>query len=903
MEEDEAWEEAGAFYERIRRTLVSDWMVLKGEDWRISEFAASSCSFLILTAPSLRGDSESEDPGFQAVRHGGIFVASIAAQSFGEQGTRALREADASRGRAVVLAHRGTRRQSERDVTDGVWPLYRWNPVSSVPFSLDSPHVRDDLVRLLSEEANLSLPTLGELPEDSELPDPKLLVLYGSDGGHGAAVAEELVRKAQEAGMPAVGAEARELELAGVLEGGYEYLILVLSTAGQGESCEGSRDLVRELLAAESPLPGVSFGVFGLGDSSYWGEGAPASEAAFCLPARLVDSKLATLANRLVPVGLGDDQGDGGFEEALGPWEAALWTALDLEVGEGSREPLRTDEIIKANSDYLRGTIAQGLDDASTGKLLPEDAKLTKFHGIYQQDLRSVRSGQDAAGLERAYSFMVRIGLPGGTGTVTQYRAMDELADTYGNGSLKITTRQAYQLHGIIKEDLRRTIQAIDRALLSTLAACGDVSRNVMATPYAVGEAVRSEVRTLAHSISRHLKPRTSAYREIWLDQKKIVGHTDTEPLYGKSYLPRKFKVAIAVPPLNDVDVFAHCCGFIAVVEYERIVAWNVTVGGGMGTTHGVRTTYPLLARVVGSCPTDLAVRVVEAVLLVQRDYGDRQNRKRARLKYTLEDRGMDWFRSEVEKRCGFPLGKAYPFAFTSNSDPYGWRERHDGKWDYTVFVENGYIADSPGLPLRTGLRYMTGALERIGGDVILTANQNLILGSVPSYAKGQIEEELVRRGLDTGRYSAMRLHSLACVALPTCGLAMAEAQTYLPRLLNKLENILDEVGLRRDAITIRMTGCPNGCVRPYVAEIGLVGKAPGLYNLHLGADFSGQRLNRLYLEGVCEAEILDILGGLLRRYAFEREDSERFGDFLIRSRVLEPVEHGSQSQTKSLEW
>lgn len=490
-----------------------------------------------------------------------------------------------------------------------------------------------------------------------------ITIAYGSDGGNAAGVARRLAQQATRGGVREVRCvEANELDADELFErgttqsAGERRLVLVIATAGQGEHCTNAlafgdalKRAAKEAKGATSAPPMLSYAVFGLGDSHYWGEGTADSATYFCAAAREADEALSTLgASRLVETGLGDDQHADGYDGTLGEWTSALWDALEITVPASAGDdedgaPKIVDDAIKGGSNYLRGTLKEGLADLSTGKLLPEDTKLTKFHGIYQQDLRSVREERDAAGLERAYSFMIRVGLPGGIGTAEQYCVMDQLCTDYANGRLKLTTRQAYQLHGVLKKDLKTTMKGINKGLMDTLAACGDVCRNVMGSPFLRGfrettaasdaqysESVGAEVARLAHAISAHLKPRTSAYHEIWLDKKRVGGGIDHEPLYGETYLPRKFKVAIAVPPLNDVDVFAHCCGFIAIVSADgsRVEGWNVTAGGGMGVTHGNKATYPRLADVMGSVRTiDEAVRVCEKVMLVQRDHGDRENR------------------------------------------------------------------------------------------------------------------------------------------------------------------------------------------------------------------------------------------------------------------------------------
>jgi sulfite reductase (NADPH) hemoprotein beta-component len=558
----------------------------------------------------------------------------------------------------------------------------------------------------------------------------------------------------------------------------------------------------------------------------------------------------------------------------------------------GGADKLHKNEGIKVSSDLLRGTLAEALADPLTGDIGADDAQLTKFHGIYLQDDRDERSERRKKKLDKAYSFMIRIRVPGGVATPEQWLRMDELADRYANGTLKLTTRQAFQLHGVLKANLKKTIQEINEALMDTIAACGDVNRNVMCNPNPDRSEAHAEVLELARAISDHLTPQTRAYHEIWLDAEKVAGgEPEEEPIYGKTYLPRKFKTVIAVPPSNDVDIFAHDLGYIAIVEDGRIAGYNVTVGGGMGMTHGNAATHPRVAEVMGFCKPEDAVAVAEAVVTVQRDYGDRTNRAHARLKYTIEDRGLDWFRGEVEKRLGKALESPRPFRFDHTGDRYGWTRGTDGQWHLTLFIQNGRIKDVSGFPLKQALREIA---EIHDGDFRLTCNQNLIIGGISEAQRPAIEEKVRRYGLDKGlEGSGLRLNSMACVALPTCGLALAESERYLPDLVTELESVVEAAGLRDDAIVIRMTGCPNGCARPYLGEIGLVGKAPGKYNLYLGAGFDGARLNRLYKASVRSEEIVAELKPIIERYAKEREDGEHFGDFCIRSGLVDAYQPG----------
>ena len=555
------------------------------------------------------------------------------------------------------------------------------------------------------------------------------------------------------------------------------------------------------------------------------------------------------------------------------------------------------NEHIKEESNYLRGTIREGLADVSTGSIAEDDTQLTKFHGTYMQDDRDVRGERAKKKLEKAFSFMIRVRVPGGLTTPAQWLALDKIAGDYANGTLRLTTRQAFQYHGVIKSNLKRTMQAINATLLDTLAACGDVNRNVMSAANPFLSKAHHAAYELARDISEHLLPRTGAYHEIWLDGAKVTDKSgsakpDSEPIYGQHYLPRKFKIVVAVPPDNDVDIHAHDLGFIAIVENGEVTGYNVTVGGGMGMTHGDPETFPRLADVMGFCTPEQAVAVAEQVVTVQRDWGNREVRKNARLKYTIERHGLDAFRAEVERRLGYGLGKPKPYTFTSTGDPIGWRQGADKKWHLTLFIENGRIKDAPAARLRTALREIAAIHT---GDFVLTSNQSVIVARVAAKDKRKIESILESHGIVIPTSSGLRRSSMACVALPTCGLALAESERYLPGLITRLESVLAEAGLTEDEIVIRMTGCPNGCGRPYLAEIGFVGRAPGLYNLYLGAAFDGTRLNKLYAQDVSGDKAVELLKPILHAYGRDRTKGERFGDFVIRAGIVKATTAGNR--------
>lgn len=540
-------------------------------------------------------------------------------------------------------------------------------------------------------------------------------------------------------------------------------------------------------------------------------------------------------------------------------------------------------EGIKAASNYLRGTLRESLLDGATGTIAEDDTQLSKFHGIYQQDDRDVRDDRRRQKLEPDHSFMIRARVPGGICSPAQWLALDAIATNWANHSLRLTTRQAFQFHGVVKHDLKSSIQAINNSLLDTIAACGDVNRNVMCTSLPELSSLHTQVYQAAAALSEHLTPNTTAYHEIWLDRKKVVGSKDIEPIYSDLYLPRKFKVAFAIPPDNDVDVLAHDLGFIATGKEGELTGFTITVGGGMGVTHGDPTTYPKLAEVLGWCKPAQVNEIAEAIVTIQRDFGDRSSRKHARFKYTLEDRGLPWLRDELEKRLAYKIDQPRPFVFTQNGDHFGWQESDDGLWHLLLFTENGRIADTDRARQLTGMR----EIARIhNGDFRLTPNQNVVIANVEASRKPAIDTLVSEHGLDSYKQlSPLRLHSLACVALPTCGQAMAEAERYLPEFITKIEQLLEQHQLQDQAITIRMTGCPNGCARPYLAEIGLVGKAPGRFNLHLGAAFNGTRLNRLISENADEQEILKTLDRVFEEYAANRNIDENFGDYFVRTR------------------
>jgi sulfite reductase (NADPH) hemoprotein beta-component len=557
-------------------------------------------------------------------------------------------------------------------------------------------------------------------------------------------------------------------------------------------------------------------------------------------------------------------------------------------------------EDIKRQSGRLRGTLLESLADPLTGALAEADQTLIKYHGSYQQDDRDLRDERRRQKLEPDHSFMIRTRTPGGVVSPAQWLKLDAIATTWAERGLRVTTRQAFQFHGVIKRDLKKTMQAINAALIDTLAACGDVNRNIAVAANPHLSQVHAAVQAQAEALSKHLLPNSRAYYEIWLDEEKVAGSgEEEEPIYGAVYLPRKFKIGFAVPPSNDVDVFAQDLGYIAIIENGALVGYNVTVGGGMGATHGDAETYPRLGDVIGFIAPEHVIAIGEAVVTTQRDWGNRAVRKRARLKYTIDDRGLDAFKAEVERRAGVSLAPARGFDFDHNADAFGWAQGDDGLWHLNLRIIAGRIWDRDGLRHLSGLREIARVLDSEGGraEFRLTANQNLLIANLDDAQRETVDALVREYGLDTHiAASPVRKAALACVALPTCGLAMAEAERYLPAFVDRIEALLATHGLDGADLHIRLSGCPNGCSRPYLGEIALVGKAPGRYNLMIGADHRGQRLNTLYRENIDEPTILATLDPLFARYAADRTPGERFGDFLVRAGIVSIDSTGSRT-------
>jgi sulfite reductase (NADPH) hemoprotein beta-component len=544
-------------------------------------------------------------------------------------------------------------------------------------------------------------------------------------------------------------------------------------------------------------------------------------------------------------------------------------------------------EKIKTNSKGLRGTLVQSLQDEITGAIREDDQSLIKFHGMYQQDDRDRREERSKKKLEWLYSFMIRLRLPGGFLTPQQWIGLHHIAGQHSTGTIKITTRQTVQLHGILKSHIKPTIQSFNTLHLDSIAACGDVNRNVTCSAHPNESAIHAQVFAFADKISTMALPTTKAYYEVWLDEQQINPAEEEDPLYEKRYLPRKFKIGIAIPPNNDVDVLTNDVGLIAIIENNELKGFNICAGGGLSATHGNSATYPRLATVLGFVAGQKNIlKAVYEIITLQRDFGNRSDRKLARLKYTIDAMGVPAFIAELEKRCGFALQPAKPYEFTSRKDHYGWQQNHEGKWYYTVFVENGRVLDDEKAALKTALYTVA---ETGKANFIFTGNQNVILADIDATDKMLIENILHQYKIDahTNNASAIRKNAMACVAFNTCPLALAEAQRYLPSLIDKIEPILQKHQLQNEEIVLRMTGCPNGCGRSPAAEIGFVGTAYGFYNLHIGGDRTGERLNTKYKASIDEAAILATLDELLGVYAAERNNNESFGDFAQRKWVL----------------
>eukprot|EP00929_Paragymnodinium_shiwhaense_P122330 TRINITY_DN94_c0_g1_i1.p1 TRINITY_DN94_c0_g1~~TRINITY_DN94_c0_g1_i1.p1 ORF type:complete len:977 (-),score=302.61 TRINITY_DN94_c0_g1_i1:442-3297(-) len=804
---------------------------------------------------------------------------------------------------------------------DDKWTTFRYDPRLTPAFSADVAQVRSEIRCFLDRENLLTLLAQKALPkeggddagaeEEAGVDAKTVTILYTSDTGHGEECAKAVARQCKGGGFPASAVKCVPMNNLDPSALASEALVVfVAATAGKGEFPGNGRQFWNKISEREAELKGtlsgMKYAVFGLGDSHYWGKDTQDSKINFAKPARDLDELLERIgASRFMPIGFGDDQDADQYHTGFGEWKNQLYSRLGVDKatggGEGDDGPLPSDEVIKVHSVQLRGTMKESFDDKTTGQLPYQDTKLVKTMGSYQQDDRDLREERQKLGIENAFSFMIRVRLPAGYLMAEQWIAMDDICEKYANGTMKITTRQTFQLHGVLKRDMKETMRAMNRAMMDTIAACGDVCRNVICTsdPAACSKALMDEIVGHTYAIHDHCLPRTGAYHEIFImqgdemaEKTHVLGSTpvEEEPLYGLTYLPRKYKIAVAIPPSNDVDVFAHDLGYIAIIENGKLLGYNISVGGGLGFTHNNEKSHPRLGDVIGFCHPKDCCLVAEAVLAVQRDFGDRTNRKHARVKYTVEDYGKEWFLEQVNKYLGFELEPAKAFKFGRRGDFIGWHQTEDGLHHVGLLIPIGRVKGQT----RTGLKKIAELL--VGGGVFrMTCNQQLVLSDIPAAKKDKVAKLLNEYKIPHNREAlgGMRRNMLACVAMPTCPLAFAEAERYLPTLVERLEAVTERVGLRDDDITIRMTGCPNSCGRPSMAEIGFIGKAPGTYNMYLGGDFIGHRLNTLFAESVTEEQIIQHLTPMLSQYASERKKGESFGDFVIRIGKVKPMING----------
>ena len=552
-------------------------------------------------------------------------------------------------------------------------------------------------------------------------------------------------------------------------------------------------------------------------------------------------------------------------------------------------------EELKAESRSLRGTIQESLA-VDSSHFSEDEYQLLKFHGTYQQDDRDQRAARRAQNQDKAWMFMVRSKLPGGDLTAAQYLEHDKIAGELGNGTLRITTRQGFQTHGVLKGNLKECIQRINDSGVTTWGACGDVVRNTIAPAAPIDDPAHRDAQRLAKEISQAFLARSTAYADIWLNDEKlsVTANSDQsestsqeEPIYGKQYLPRKFKIAIAVPPRNDVDVYANDLGFIAHVEAGEVKGYTVVVGGGFGMTHGKQDTYPVLAKPLGYVQREQVIPTAVAIVTVQRDFGNRTDRKRARLKYLIDEKGIEWFRQEVQDRLPFKLQPAKAVRWNTVSDVLGWHQQGNGKLFCGIWIQEGRIKDGEGVNTRSALAKIA---REFGFPLRLTTNCNLIFYNIDPAQKAVVDKILVEHGIQRPEdLTAVRQLAQACVGLPTCGLALAESERAFPGVLDKIEEIMADLGLSAEPILIRMTGCPNGCARPYNADIAFVGRGPGKYALYVGGSLTGERLVGLQQKSVSLAEIPDRVRDLLEDFVRERYQGEIFTDYWGRTHVNGP--------------
>ncbi|SMN20086.1 similar to Saccharomyces cerevisiae YJR137C MET5 Sulfite reductase beta subunit, involved in amino acid biosynthesis, transcription repressed by methionine [Maudiozyma saulgeensis] len=900
--------------------------------------------------------------GLYALNFHTVYVASVAVYSSYTQLLTSIIEAAKFNGPSIIIAYLpyssmtttpiDILKESKIAVESGYWPLYRYDPSienEENSFKLDSSNIRAELQEFLDRENKLTLltkkyPSIEPCIEQSVsdviagkrelknaaaldellngLAGPPLKIYYASDGGNASNVANRLSTRGVARGLKASVLSMEDIIIDDL--SGENNIVLITSTAGQGEFPQDGKSFWEQLKSVgQLDLSNLKFSVFGLGDSQYW----PRKEDIryYNKPSKDLFSKLESLgATVLIPLGLGDDQDDDGYETGYQLWENQLWMALGVDNVAVDEEPKElTAEDVKLQSNFLRGTLAADLVNDTSGNITGENTQIAKFHGLYMQDDRDIRGTRKGQGLEPLYAFMARVRTPHGTATPEQWLLLDKLSNETGNGTIKLTNRATFQLHGVLKKDIKHTIRAMNSLLMDTLAGSGDVNRDVMISAVPENAKIHDQLVTIGKQISEYFLPKTTAYHEIWLEgiddrddnqnwssifenrpdgprkQKSMVsGHAlvDIEPIYSPVYLPRKFKVNIAAPPYNDVDVWSSDVGLISIINPETkiIEGFNFLAGGGMGTTHNNNKTWPDTGKLLGFVTPNDVIKAIESVIIFQRDHGNRTNRKNARLRYTINTFGFDNFKSSVEERMGFKFQPARSYRIDSNIDKFGWVKDETGLNHFTAFIENGRVLDTVNMNQKTGLKKIAEVMKiNNSGSFRLTGNQHVIISNIEDQHLQGIKILLKEFQLDNIQFSGLRLSSSSCVGLPTCGLAMAESERFFPIIVTEIESTLEEFGLRHDSIVLRITGCPNGCSRPWLAEVALIGKAPNIYNIMLGGGYSGNRLNKLYKSNIKDSDICEILKPLFKKWALEREDEEHFGDFLIRKDIIKETTEG----------
>ena len=899
--------------------------------------------------------------GLYAMNFHTVYVASVAVYSSYTQLLTALLEAAKFEGPSVVIAYLPYEidytpidilKETKIAVNSGYWPLYRYDPSvedDDKAFQLESSVIRKELQDFLDRENKLTLLTKKEprieiniehsvsdtITRKIELRNkvaldqllnglsgPPLHIYYASDGGNASSIANRLANRGTARSLKATALSMDTIVIDEL--SGEENVVFITSTAGQGEFPQDGKTFWQELkMLGQTDLSNLKFSVFGLGDSKYW----PRKEDSryFNKPSKDLFAKLESLgAVPFVPLTLGDDQDDNGYETAYSQWEQQLWVELGVDKVEVTDEPKElTSEDVKLQSNFLRGTLATDLLNEETGNITNENTQIAKFHGLYMQDDRDIRATRKEQGLEPLYAFMARVRTPHGTASPEQWLLIDKLSDETGNGTIKLTNRATFQLHGVLKKDIKHTIRSMNSLLMDTLAGSGDVNRDVMISAIPENKKVHEQLVSIGKQISEYFLPKTTAYHEIWLHgiderdddptwpnifenrkegprKKKtmVSGNAlvDVEPIYSPVYLPRKFKVNIAAPPYNDVDVWSSDVGLISIInpETQEIEGFNLLAGGGMGTTHNNIKTWPDTGKMLGFVSLGNVIKAIESVLIFQRDNGDRTNRKHARLRYTINTVGFESFKDIVEGRLDFKFQPPRDYAIDSNVDKFGWVKDESGLNHFTTFIENGRVLDVPGMNQKTGLREIAKFMQlKKCGEFRLTGNQHIIISKIEDTYLPEFKELLEQYQLDNLQLSGLRLSSSSCVGFPTCGLAMAESERFFPIIVTQIEDTLEDFGLRHDSVVLRITGCGNGCSRPWLAEVALIGKAPNTYNIMLGGGYHGNRLNKLYRSNVNDKDICGILKPLFKQWALERNEAEHFGDFLIRKDIIKESTEG----------